>query len=275
MTFAEICARLRHAGVDTPEWDAVLLTERFCGVREAEILGDPARDYASEPLATAVERRAAHVPLQYLLGEWQFYRQTYRVTPECLIPRSDTEILVEEAIRKLPPNAFFADLCTGSGCIAISVLSERPDTRAVAVELSAGAADIARENAVRNHVAERFQLLRADVLSLPQSVFADRPPDAILSNPPYIRTDVIATLSPEVRSEPRMALDGGGDGLLFYRALAGIAGERLPQNGFCLFEIGFDQASAVSRIAGEHGFSCRIIKDYGGQDRVAELTRTK
>lgn len=272
MTYAELCALLSRAGCESPEWDASLLLEYFCGADAAALRLGRDRDYTGAVLEEAVRRRMAHEPLQYILGEWEFYRQRYEVSPDCLIPRSDTEILVEEAIRRIPKNSFFADLCTGSGCIAISTLAERPDLRALAVELSEGALAIAERNAARNGVKDRFLAERGDVLKLSQVLLERCPqPDAILSNPPYIRTDVLETLSDEVKREPRMALDGGADGLIFYRALIALAKRWLKPDGFCLFEIGFDQGRAVKDLAEESGFRCEIKRDLGGMDRVARL----
>ena len=274
MTYRQIVDQLIQAGIETPAWDASLLLERFCACDRATVSLDPDRDYPEPRLEEAVRARADRFPLQYLLGEWEFYRQTYEVTPSCLIPRADTEILVERAIRLLPKNAFFADLCTGSGCIAISTLCERPDTTAFAVDLSTDALAVASRNAEKNGVCDRLELCRADVLSADTAWAMNRPrPAAILSNPPYIRSDEWNNLSTEVKQEPRMALDGGADGLAFYRALLRLASAWLAPNGFCLFEIGYDQADELRRLASENGFSCTILRDYGGNDRVAELQR--
>ena len=274
MTYRELCERLKCSGVESPEWDAQELIGHFCGADRLRILADPDADWESDLLKNAADRRCAREPLQYILGEWCFYRQTYEVSPDCLIPRSDTECLVEEAVRRLPPNAFFADLCTGSGCIAVSTLAERPDTVAVAVELSEGALALARRNAARNGVAKRLTLERADVLGLNEAFLNRYPkPQAILSNPPYIRSDVIPTLQAEVAREPSMALDGGKDGLVFYRALVELADRWLDEGGFCLFEIGYDQGKEICELASAQGFSCEIWKDLGGCDRVAFLRR--
>ena len=273
MTYGQICALFRQVGIENAEWDAELLLEHFCGVDRLVLLSDTERDYGSPPLLDAVRRRAEHYPLQYLLGEWQFYRQTYEVSPDCLIPRSDTEILVEEAIKRLPPNAVFADLCTGSGCIAVSILAERPDTRAVAVEKFPRTLDLAVRNAAKNGVSERFTPICADVLKpnfLPAGVCFD----AILSNPPYIRRDVLNTLEPELSAEPKAALDGGDDGLIFYRGILQNAASSLAPNGSFLFEIGFDQAEDLKEIANAADFSAfRVLRDYGGNDRVVILSR--
>lgn len=274
MTYRQIVEKLTQAGIDTPAWDASLLLEHFCDCDRTTVSLDPDRDYREPKLEKAVRTRADRFPLQYLLGEWDFYRQTYEVTPSCLIPRADTEFLVERAIRTLPRDAFFADLCTGSGCIAISTLCERPDTTALVVDLSEDALAVASRNAEKSGVADRLEFCRADVLSEDSAWALSRPrPAAILSNPPYIRSDAWNALSKEVKHEPRMALDGGADGLVFYRALLRLASVWLAPNGFCLFEIGYDQADDLRQLASENGFSCTILRDYGGNDRVAELKR--
>lgn len=271
MTYRELCEALRASGVESPEFEAVCLLEDLCGANRQEVFGTPECEYDSDTLQDALRRRLAHEPLQYILGEWQFYRQTYLVSPDCLIPRADTEGLVEQAIGMLPVGASFADLCTGSGCIAISVLAERRDTHALAVDLSDGALALARKNAERNGVAERLAFRKADLLTMqPQSLGHF---DAILSNPPYIRSDVLPTLSEEVRHEPQMALDGGKDGLVFYRALLHLAQECLTEGGFCLFEIGYDQGDDIRALAAGAGFQCSVRRDLGGRDRVAILTR--
>ena len=269
MTYRDLCARLKQASIDSPEWDAALLLEHFCQVHPSAVGLDPTADYSSQALEKAVKQREARFPLQYILGEWSFYRQTYEVTPDCLIPRSDTEILVEEAIRRLPHGAHFADLCTGSGCIAISTLCERPDTTAYAIDKFEATLAVAMRNASKNGVANRLSLSVADVLkdgALP----SDMQFDAILSNPPYIRTSVVGELAPEVLAEPAAALDGGSDGLLFYRAILQNGKKHLKNGGFFLFEIGFDQAEDIARLAKEAGYPCcKIIKDLSGNDRVA------
>lgn len=272
MTYKELCLRLRTAGIENAEWDAALLLERFCGVDLPSLRSNAETDYASASLEAAAQKRETGYPLQYLLGEWQFYRQTYEVSPDCLIPRPDTEILVEEAIKLLPKGAYFADLCTGSGCIAVSVLAEREDTRAIAVDKFENTLEMARRNAYRQGVEDRMELLCADVL-LPTMV-SGVPLDAILSNPPYIPTADLEGLAREVKSEPRAALDGGEDGLLFYRKILQMQADCLKPEGFILFEVGYDQAEAVVAIGKRAGFfNSRIIKDYGGNQRVVYLSR--
>lgn len=271
MTYPELINMLKRAGIDTPEWDAALLLESICGVSIDRLDLNDKTDYQDPRLHEAAERRASHYPLQYILGEWCFYRQTYEVSPACLIPRSDTEVLVEEAIRRLPHGAHFADLCTGSGCIAISTLCERSDTTAYAVDKFENTLAIATRNAQKNGVADRITLALADVLTdgaLPSNMQFD----AILSNPPYIRTTVVKELAPELSAEPTAALDGGEDGLLFYRAILQNGKKHLKAGGFFLFEIGFDQAEDLLRLAKDADFSvCQILKDLSGNDRVAYI----
>lgn len=273
MTYREICARLTEAGIENADHDAALLVEHFCNIPFSTVPLDPDRNYDSPRLSNAVEQRATRYPLQYILGEWWFYRQVYEVSPDCLIPRSDTEILVEEAIRLLPKNAVFADLCTGSGCIAVSVLAERPDTRAVALDLFPKTLAVAARNAAKNGVQGRFTPICDNVLT---PTCTEKTPifDAILSNPPYIRSAVLNELLPELSAEPVAALDGGEDGLIFYRQILSHFAERLAPSGFFLFEIGFDQADDVLALGQAHGFSNgRVLRDLGGRDRVVFLSR--
>ena len=276
MTYRMLCNRLLQAGIENAEWDARLLAEHFCRVDSSLFLLDPDHEIeCSDALLQAIELRASRYPLQYILGEWEFYRQTYEVSPDCLIPRSDTEILVEEAIKRLPPSSRFADLCTGSGCIAISVLAERPDTEAYAVEKYERTLALATRNAVKNAVRDRFSPICADVLCLdPASLGIDRL-DAVLCNPPYIPTSVLKDLAPELDAEPRVALDGGEDGLIFYETLISRADLWLKPSGFFLFEIGYDQAESLRQIGIRYGFDgYQCIRDLGGNNRVIRLWRT-
>lgn len=270
MTFSQLCTRLENAEISDAKREAALLLEHFCG-RPLCALEDET-DYASKALDRAVKKRCQHEPLQYLLGKWDFYHQTYFVTPDCLIPRSDTEILVEEAIRVLPQGACFADLCTGSGCIGISILCERPDTRCMAIDKFMRCVFLAIRNAVYNRVSDRFHASAIDLFADAEIRFSlIEPFDAIVSNPPYIPSAVIPALSPEVRAEPVAALDGGEDGLKFYRKILSFS-KFLKPGGRMLLEIGYDQADAVTSLAKEAGFSeIRVIKDLGGNDRVVSL----
>jgi release factor glutamine methyltransferase len=228
----------------------------------------------SAELEEAVKKRAEHYPLQYILGYWDFFHETYRVTEDTLIPRQDTEKLVELAVRLLPEGARFIDLCTGSGCVAISTLASRKDCRAVAVDLYPKTLAIARENSETNGVGDRLGFLEADVLK-PDFMDALGKFDAILSNPPYIETEKIGLLDEELFYEPNAALDGGDDGLDFYRVIISEYEKYLTADGFMLLEIGNSQAHALTEISAANGFRCEVFKDYGGNDRVAYLTRVR
>ena len=236
---------------------------------------DRDRLYDATALETAVARRLTREPLQYILGEWEFYGCTFTVTPDCLIPRPDTEILVEAAIRALPKGARIADLCTGSGCIAVATLVHRPDVTADALELYPNTLALATENAARGGVSARFTPIKGDLLGNGVDLLSSRAPyDAILSNPPYIPTADIAALAPEVHREPFAALDGGDDGLLFYRAILRDYAPLVKPGGCILLEIGYDQADALRALAAEYlpNATVEILRDLGGNDRVTGIT---
>ncbi|MBQ9801497.1 MAG: peptide chain release factor N(5)-glutamine methyltransferase [Clostridia bacterium] len=257
MNREKITARLLEAGIENAAGEAALLTEAF----------------DNEALTRAVERRCAHYPLQYILGTWDFYRERYKVNEHCLIPRSDTEILVDTAIKMLPNGAHFLDLCTGSGCVAISTLANRPDTVATAIDLFPQTLALATENAQSNNVSARFTPLLANVLEAPPNLLFRDTFAAILSNPPYIRDEVVPTLQQEVAHEPRAALCGGPDGLDFYRAILEKWTALLSRDGAVLFEIGYDQKQDITALAAKYGYTCDVKKDFGGNDRVAILRR--
>lgn len=218
-------------------------------------------------------------PLAYVIGEWYFWRQTYRVSPQVLIPRADTEHLVEQLIKLLPEGGKFLDICTGSGCIAISALCDRPDATADAVEISAGAVEIAEYNAEKYGISNRCRIFCSDATTeaclerLCRENGADAEIyDIIVSNPPYIQSDIIDTLSVQVKAEPHGALDGGADGMDFYRAFLSLYPPLLKKSGVILFEIGYDQAELIKEAAISAGASeCTILRDFGGNDRVAVI----
>lgn len=263
MTYREICESFKKVNIDNARGEAELLIKEICHDFSEDA------DYQDEKLYEAVKRRCEGYPLQYIIGKWWFARCEFEVSEDCLVPRPDTEATVEEAVRLLPPNARFADLCTGSGCIAISIADLRGDTSGVAVELYPRTLELAKRNAARNNVEPRLEFILGDVLS--GEVLGEQEFDAIISNPPYIRTEVIDTLSVEVKHEPRAALDGGEDGLIFYRAIVEKYQKNLSADGYFIFEIGYDQAEDIKAIAQANGFSCIVKKDLGGNDRVAIL----
>ncbi len=268
MTLTELTAALKKGGIEDAAWEARLLFSHIGGYTPASLIGaNPAIETAL--LTDALTRRLAREPLQYIIGEVAFCHEVYRVTPDCLIPRPDTELLVEHAIQLLPRGAHFADLCTGSGCIAVSTLAARTDTRADAYDISEGALCLAAENAMRNSVSERLEFHLRDLLT--EEI--DGIYDAILSNPPYIPPAVIDTLAPEIGYEPRIALDGGEDGMDFYRSILRHNLVHLAPNGIILFEIGYDQSDAITSLAASHHLTCQIVQDLGGNARLAILKK--
>jgi len=211
-------------------------------------------------------------PLAYILGEWYFWDEEYTVTPDVLIPRADTEHVVEAAIKRLDGGGSLCDLCCGSGCIGISTLCHTSKTTCLSCDISSAALDITRENAERNGVSGRLTTRCIDVLDRNALALLGSF-DAVTSNPPYIRTDVIPTLE-TVKREPVLALDGGSDGLVFYRALVSAFDLLVKAGGVMLLEIGFDQGNDLRQLCREAGLGCVIKKDYSQNDRVAVISRT-
>lgn len=231
------------------------------------MIGDA--ECCSPELAAAVKRRAERYPLQYIIGKVAFFREEYFVDENCLIPRADTELLVEYAVGHLPRGARFIDLCTGSGCVAVSTLKNTKETTAVLADISEGALKLARRNAEHNGVLDRVDIRQINVLSeIPEGEFF-----AVLSNPPYVADAVYEELEGEIFHEPRIAFVGGDDGGDFYRALTPIYKEKIKDGGFIAYEIGYDQADLLCKIAEECAMTCEIIKDLGGNDRVAVMRK--
>ena len=181
--------------------------------------------------------------------------------------------MVELAIKYLPAGAYFADFCTGSGCIVTAVLANRPDTTAVAVDAFENTLAMARKNCEANGVGERVSLILRDLLQPLDGAF-ERKFDCILSNPPYIPTEVVKGLAPELAHEPQVALDGGADGMRFYRHFLSESEKVLKDKGFWLFEIGYDQEQAIRDLSAELGFACSVERDLGGNPRVAIVRKT-
>ena len=271
MTLNEAISLLRDAGIDSAAHEAREIFSVIDGLDRITLLTMP-ETVASEKAEKAVLRRVAREPLQYIIGEVAFCNEVYRVSPDCLIPRPDTEILVEYAMKSIPAGKRFIDLCTGSGCIAISTLAGTRDTTAVAIDVSDGALKIAQENAKSNGVSDRLSFVRSDLLSGDHSAFYGEY-FAVLSNPPYIREEVYNGLEPELFHEPRIALVAENDGGIFYERLVPLGLSMICDDGFLAFEIGYDQRELLCRLANEHNASIRILKDYSGNDRVAVITK--
>ena len=205
----------------------------------------------------------------YVFGKKYFYRSYFEINRDCLIPRPDTERVVEAAVSLLPEGGAFADLCAGCGCIGLSVLLDRKDAEAALIDVSPGALEAAKKNALSLGVSERAHFSLTDIT---ESGDIGGIYDMIVSNPPYLRTDEISKY-PSLAAEPRIALDGGSDGLIFYRRIITAFEKDLKKDGFFVFEIGYSQAEDIKKLAGSCGFDCKIIKDYGGNDRVAILRK--
>jgi release factor glutamine methyltransferase len=263
--------RLEAAGLSGPVIDARLLVEAAAGATRADIVGDPYRPLTPEQEATLddyLARREHREPVSHILGRKGFWKIMLNVTPDVLTPRPDTETVVEWVLRDFPEHAAWSvlDLGVGSGAILLSILAERPAARGLGVDVSEEALAVARENAANLGLAGRTALLRGDwTEGLAEASF-----DLVVSNPPYIASEVIETLEPEVRDhEPRLALEGGPDGLTHYRRLAPEVLRVLKPGGRFAVEIGYDQKTAVEALFREAGAAqVQTLRDLGDRDRV-------
>ncbi len=258
--------RLEKAGVEEAPLDARLLLEYVCGTDRNTLLAHGDREISEEECRKyeeCIARREKRVPLQHITGEQEFMGITFLVNENVLIPRQDTEILVEEVLKELHDGMSILDMCTGSGCILLSLLQYSNDCEGTGTDLSAKALEIAKENGRRLGKTPVF--LESDLFEKVEGRY-----DVIVSNPPYIPTEVIPTLMPEVREyEPEGALDGKEDGLYFYREIVRQAGEYLNRGGRLFFEIGCGQAAQVSALLEEAGYKeIEVVKDFAGLDRV-------
>lgn len=265
MTLSEAARRLSECGIEDGRAEARLLFELVGKIPKRELVGcDPVCDIAE--LDEAIRRRCSREPLQYIVGSVGFYNESYEVSPDCLIPRADTEMLVDYAVKNIPVGKFFLDLCTGSGCVAISTLANTEGTSCAAYDISEAAIAVARKNAEKNGVSERLSLHKCD---LTEGLSFSEKPFAILSNPPYVSEAAYEMLAPEIGFEPRIAFVGGEDGAKFYKILTPLCKNAIDGGGFFAFEIGYDQGSLMRALADEHSLSLEIIKDFSGNDRVA------
>ena len=260
---------------EAASYEAKEIIGSVLALNESEIGTVPfsGREISEDACARAealAKRRNTREPLEYILGKAWFFGLQFDVTDDCLIPQADTEIVCERLISSLKSGSRFADICTGSGCIALAALANSEDTTAVGYDISEGALAVARENAKKFDLAHRFSARQADVFS-PDFLSGEEPFDCIVSNPPYIETGGIDTLSPEVRKEPRIALDGGADGLKFYRRLLEACPPHIKKGGSLLLEIGYDQRDALQRLCDERDFRCEFYRDFGGNDRVCAV----
>lgn len=275
MTYRECyeqgCRTLQAAGIEEAALDARLLLEAVCGTDRNDLLvhgEQPVAPEAEEKYLNWIRQRAEHIPLQQLTGEQGFMGLTFSVNEHVLIPRQDTEILVEEVLKELHDGMRVLDMCTGSGCILLSLLHYSNDCEGLGVDLSADALEVAGRNVLKvltPEKAEHAHFLQSDLFEKVEGKF-----EIIVSNPPYIASAEVEKLMPEVRDhEPRMALDGTEDGLYFYRRIIEEAGKHLVSSGMLFFEIGYDQGQAVSELMRTEGYcEVQVVQDYAGLDRV-------
>ena len=282
MTYRECyeqgCRTLQAAGIEEATLDARLLLEAVCGTDRNDLLvhgEQPVMPQAEEKYLNWIRQRAEHIPLQQLTGEQDFMGLTFSVNEHVLIPRQDTEILVEEVLKELHDRMRILDMCTGSGCILLSLLHYSNDCEGLGVDLSAEALEVAGRNVLKvltPEKAEHAHFLQSDLFEKVEGKF-----EIIVSNPPYIASAEVDKLMPEVRDhEPRMALDGTEDGLHFYRRIIKEAGKHMVNSGMLFFEIGYDQGQAVSELMRAQGYrEVQVVQDYAGLDRVVLGTYCK
>lgn len=258
---------LQDAGITDARNDAWLLLAMACKIDHTYYymhMDEEMPEEMQHEFEVLIKKRAERVPLQYITGEQEFMGMTFHVNSSVLIPRQDTETLVEEALKIARPGMKVLDMCTGSGCVLISILNNVHGAEGIGYDISKQAINVAKENAKLNNVSAVFERsnLFEDV--------AEEKFDMIVSNPPYIRSEEIPLLMPEVSEfEPHEALDGREDGLYFYRKIIQDSGNYLADGGYLLFEIGYDQGEEVSSMMREAGFQeVSVIKDLAKNDRV-------
>ena len=274
--FLDTRAALRKAGIEGAQLEARELVCFACGKSREQLYRDMSLYVSGDTerrVKELVERRLAGEPVAYIVGEWEFYGIPLDISPDVLVPREDTEVLADRAIRKTldaGEGARVLDLCAGSGCVGLAVAANAPECRVVLGELSESALRLCKQNVRRNGLNARVTCMSVNALEPPSSALWDF--DVIACNPPYIPTDVIDTLDVSVREyEPRMALDGGEDGLDFYRFIAAKWKSALRLGGTLAFEVGYDQAVAVQQILLENGFeNIKTTPDTQGILRVVE-----
>lgn len=273
MTLREATEILRLAGVENPVGDTGFLLSEICGVPRASLPFSADVKYDSPEFDSAVRRRAKREPLQYIIGRWWFRDSEFLVSPDCLIPRPETEMLVELAVERLPNGGRVLDLCTGSGCVGLSVLKERPDVTGVCVDISDAALAVAMENREKLELSDRCVMILADVTESVPAALATQKFDVILANPPYITADEMKSLEPELSFEPTIALTDGGDGMSVVRGILQNYPCLLAENGILAIEIGWGEGSLAIAEGERAGLRCRVEKDLAGLDRVLVCER--
>lgn len=273
--YAEGCKRLSDRQIENAKLDARLLLESICHTNRNDLLAHGDREVSAEDYRKyqqVIEKREQHIPLQHITGSQEFMGLQFKVNENVLIPRQDTEILVEEAMLHLHDGMRILDMCTGSGCILLSLLHYSNDCVGTGVDISAEALAVACENAENLDIAADF--VQSDLF---QQLETNEKYDMLVSNPPYIQTKVVENLMPEVREyEPMIALDGKEDGLFFYKRIIAECGAYLNGGASVLFEIGYDQGQQVKEFMEQQGFrEVAVMKDLAGLDRVVAGTFVK
>lgn len=264
--------------VDAPRLASELLLGHVLGLSRVQLYTDLDRPLEKDELSAyrvLIERRCSGEPVQYLTGRREFYGRTFQVDPRVLIPRPETELLVEAVLRALPEGGAprLLDVATGSGCIAVTLAAERPEATVVATDLDAGACEVARTNARALGVEARLDIRQGDLFAPLTGV---APFDLVVSNPPYVRSDELAGLQREVRREPALALDGGAEGLDLIARVVDGAWTRLLPAGLLALEIGETQGAAVRDLLLGRGYErVRIAPDLERRDRMAFGTRPR
>lgn len=258
--------RLTETGMEEAKSDTLLLLDGICQVSRNDILLHPEAELSEgqeQAFTEAIAKRCEHIPVQYITGVQNFMGLDFMVNENVLIPRYDTEILVEEVMKNLHDGFSVLDMCTGSGCILLSLLHYSNHCTGTAVDVSEKALAVAKQNS--ENLGLNAEWIQSNLFEKVSGTY-----DIIVSNPPYIRSDVIPTLMEEVKNhEPMLALDGMEDGLYFYGKIVEESPKYLVNGGMLFFEIGYDQGEAVGSLMKEKGFQdVTVIKDYAGLDRV-------
>ena len=272
--YKKVCSKLADGNIDSADYEARILMSEILGFSLSDLfikLNDDVCTESELQLINCCERRISGEPLQYILGKWDFMGRTYKVGTGVLIPRPETEILCEKIIEvlKSKKHAVVYDLCSGSGCIGITIKKECPDTEIYLVEKSQPALSYLMYNTDKLLKNTFNTIINGDVLRIDS--FENFPEaDIIVSNPPYIKSEEVTLLQKEVTFEPQLALDGGEDGRDFYRYIVAQWSKKLKPDGEMFFEIGDEQGQAVSDMFSSIGFDSRVIKDYNNHDRIVK-----
>ncbi len=270
-------------GIESPRLDAEVLLAQNLSLSRVQLymqFDRPLTELELQNFKALLKRRSDREPLAYILGKKEFYSMEFKVSPDVLIPRPETELLVEKAIKHFETSSAlphrFLDIGTGSGCISITLAKHFPHAEVTTLDISEKALQIAQQNAQKHQLETRIEFLQLDFMEADSRKNLTGAFDLIISNPPYVAQKAIAQLAPELQFEPLGALSGGEEGLDFYQELIPWTYSHLKPEGLALFEIGFDQAESIEKLATKAGFQkVNILKDYAGHPRMAFLQISK